>query len=96
MLSQGGRVTCYPGRPICDFAPSDEPMLLPVAALRFTHYTVNAELAFGEDHENCQASIFKLFDALFRAHLHPEELEVRTRTGSATLCCVGLAPFTRC
>ena len=22
--------------------------------------------------------------------------EVRTRTGSATLCCVGLAPFTRC
>ena len=70
-----GRVTCHLGAPISDFAPSDEPMLLLVAALRFTHHTVNAELAFGEDHENCQASIFQLLDALFRGHLHPEELE---------------------
>ena len=39
--------------------PSDEPVLLPVAALRFTHHTVNSELAFREYHENCQESMLE-------------------------------------
>ena len=34
-------------------------MLLPVAALRFTHHTVNSELAFREYHENCQESMLE-------------------------------------
>jgi len=39
--------------------PSDEPVLLPVAALRFTHHTVNSELAFREYRENCQESMLE-------------------------------------
>ena len=31
--------------------------------------------AFGEDHDNLQESIFKLFDSLFRGQLQPDELE---------------------
>ena len=36
---------------------------------------MNASLAFGEDHENHQESIFKLLEQLFRGSLRPEELE---------------------
>ena len=34
-------------------------MLLPVAALCFTHHTVNSELDFKEYHENCQESMLE-------------------------------------
>ena len=40
-------------------SPTNEPILVPVAVLRFTHHTVNGDFAFGEDHENRQESIFK-------------------------------------
>eukprot|EP00929_Paragymnodinium_shiwhaense_P045524 TRINITY_DN23254_c0_g1_i1.p1 TRINITY_DN23254_c0_g1~~TRINITY_DN23254_c0_g1_i1.p1 ORF type:complete len:530 (+),score=85.63 TRINITY_DN23254_c0_g1_i1:73-1662(+) len=72
-------------------ASKDTPQLIPVSALRFTHHTVNASLAFGEDHENRQESIFKLFDSLFRGMLAPEEMEplhvflVETPTGGLGL-----------
>ena len=55
-------------------APVDEPVMVPVAVIRFTHHTVNAELAFGEDHENRQESIFKSVDGLFRGDLQPRDL----------------------
>jgi hypothetical protein len=54
----------------------DEPVLLPVVMLRFTHHTINVGLAFGEDHENRQESIFKLFDTRFRYQLQPNEIEI--------------------
>jgi len=43
-----------------DMTLSDDPFLVPVHALRFTHHSINADLAFGEDHDNRQESIFKL------------------------------------
>eukprot|EP00973_Karenia_brevis_P071331 9907947-Karenia_brevis.AAC.1 len=55
--------------------PSYDAVLVPVAALRFTHSTINSNLAVGEDHDNCLQSIFKLIDALFRGHLEPTEVE---------------------
>ena len=36
-------------------------VLVPVQALRFTHRSVNADFAFGDNHENNQESIVKLF-----------------------------------
>ena len=39
--------------------PIDETELLNVAALRFTHHTVNSELAFREYDENCQESMLE-------------------------------------
>eukprot|EP00435_Cladocopium_sp_Y103_P045057 s253_g12.t2 len=39
---------------------------VPIQALRWTHNGINAQLAFGDDHENAQESIFKLFEQLFR------------------------------
>ncbi|OLP95908.1 hypothetical protein AK812_SmicGene21905 [Symbiodinium microadriaticum] len=63
------------GRSIPAVEPSDEARPLPVLALRFTHKAVNAHFAFGEEHENRQESIFKLFLGLFMGHLKPEELE---------------------
>ncbi|CAE7265100.1 unnamed protein product, partial [Symbiodinium necroappetens] len=62
-------------RSIPALRPSDEAEPLPVLALRFTHHAVNAHFAFGEEHENRQESIFKLFLGLFMGHLKPEELE---------------------
>ena len=62
-------------RTIPNMTPSDEPVMVPVAVLRFTHHSVNADLAFGESHENKQESIFKLVDALFRGHIQPEHIE---------------------
>jgi hypothetical protein len=59
---------------VSTMAPSDEPVMVPVAMILFTHHTVNAELAFGEDHENRQESIFKLADGLFRGHIQPRDL----------------------
>ena len=56
---------------IPDMRHSDDIISVPVGALRFTHHTVNAEMAFGEDHENKQESIFKLIDGLFRGHILP-------------------------
>ena len=50
---------------IPDITPTDDPILLPVSALRFTHHTVNANFAFGDDHNNSQESIFKLFLIFF-------------------------------
>ena len=44
-------------------------ILVSVAALRVTRHSVNADLAFGEGHENRQESIFKMIDGLFRGHL---------------------------
>ena len=55
--------------------PQDEPVLVPVAALRFTHHTTNADFAFGDDHENRQESIFKLFLNYFWNRLKPEDME---------------------
>ena len=54
-------------RKILDANPDGEELVLavPVFMLRFTHYTINAEMSFGDDHENRQESIFKLFDTLF-------------------------------
>ena len=37
-----------------DALSNDEPVQLPVDIQRFTHHTVNADLAFGEDHDNRQ------------------------------------------
>ena len=54
---------------ILSIEPIDDPVLLLVTALRFTHYTVHAELAFGEDHENRQESIFKVIDGQKRWRL---------------------------
>eukprot|EP00435_Cladocopium_sp_Y103_P058701 s678_g20.t1 len=47
---------------------------VPIQALRWTHHGINAQLAFGENHENSQESIFKLFEQLFRQRLTPLEL----------------------
>ncbi|CAE7027349.1 unnamed protein product, partial [Symbiodinium sp. CCMP2456] len=62
-------------RSIPTLRPFDGNRLLPVLALRFTHKAVNAHFAFGEEHENRQESIFKLFLGFFMGHLKPEELE---------------------
>ena len=35
---------------------------------------MNAALAFGEDHENSQEPIFKMFDQLFRCNLKPDDV----------------------
>ena len=59
---------------VSTMAPVDEPVMVPVAVIRFTHHTVKAELAFGEDHENRQESIFKSVDGLFRGDLQPRDL----------------------
>lgn len=48
---------------------------LPVSAIRFTHHSVNAHLAFGEDHDNNQESIFNLFDWLFRGTFAIEDID---------------------
>mmetsp|Transcript_22082 Transcript_22082/g.40576 ORF Transcript_22082/g.40576 Transcript_22082/m.40576 type:complete len:872 (+) Transcript_22082:51-2666(+) len=47
---------------------------VPVHSLRFTHQTVNSDFAFGEDHENSQESIFRLFHMLFTGQLQITEL----------------------
>lgn len=47
---------------------------VPILALRWTHKGINAQLAFGENHENSQEFIFKLFEQLFRQRLTPLEL----------------------
>lgn len=60
---------------IPDITPTDDPVLLPVSALRFTHHTVNANFAFGDDHNNSQESIFKLFLIFFWGRVLPEELD---------------------
>ncbi|CAE7301806.1 unnamed protein product [Symbiodinium sp. CCMP2592] len=62
-------------RSIPSLRPSGQVQHLPVLALRFTHKAVNAHFAFGEEHENRQESIFKLFMGLFMGNLKPEELE---------------------
>ena len=46
-----------------DIDLSDHPVLLLVAILRWTHHTVNADVAFGEEREDRQESIFRLFDS---------------------------------
>ena len=53
---------------------SRRPIRVPVAALRFTHHSVNADLAFGESHGNRQNSILKMIDGLFQDHLQPEDM----------------------
>lgn len=52
----------------------DEPVQVPVLALRFTHRTINADFAFGEDHDNRQESIMKLFFNLFGGRTCPDQL----------------------
>ena len=44
---------------------------VPVQALRWTHRGINAQLAFGDNHEHADESIFKLFEQLFRGNLTP-------------------------
>ena len=39
-----------------------EPVLAPVAVVRFTHHTISSDLAFGDEHENRRKPIFNLFD----------------------------------
>ena len=46
-----------------DIDLSDHPVLLPVAILRWTHHPVNVDLAFGEEREDWQESLFRLFDS---------------------------------
>eukprot|EP00747_Dinoflagellata_sp_TGD_P151309 gnl/TRDRNA2_/TRDRNA2_177203_c1_seq1.p1 gnl/TRDRNA2_/TRDRNA2_177203_c1~~gnl/TRDRNA2_/TRDRNA2_177203_c1_seq1.p1 ORF type:complete len:419 (+),score=87.22 gnl/TRDRNA2_/TRDRNA2_177203_c1_seq1:187-1257(+) len=60
---------------IPDITPTDDPILLPVSALRFTHHTVNANFAFGDDHNNSQELIFKLFLNLFCGKVLREEMD---------------------
>ena len=54
-----------------------EPTLasIPIFALRQTHMFMNASLAFGDNHDNSQESIFKLFDNLFRGRVAPGDME---------------------
>ncbi|CAE7780784.1 unnamed protein product [Symbiodinium sp. CCMP2592] len=54
-----------------------EPALasIPILALRQTHKFMNASLAFGDNHDNSQESIFKLFDNLFRGRVEPGDME---------------------
>eukprot|EP00435_Cladocopium_sp_Y103_P045811 s253_g13.t1 len=47
---------------------------VPIQALRWTHDGINAQLAFGDDHEHAEESIFKLFEQLFRERVTPLEL----------------------
>ena len=47
---------------------------VPVQVLRWTHDTLNAQLAFGTDHEHADESIFKLFEQLFRGRLTPLDI----------------------
>lgn len=79
---------------------SRHPVLIPVSAIRFTHHTVNAAMAFGEEHGNSQESIFKLFDQLFRGNLKPEEVEplhvfAKVIPGEADVPGNGLGLFSR-
>ena len=55
--------------------PQQEVAMVPVAALRFTHHTVNSNLAFGEEHEHHQGSSFKLFLNLFQRQVELDDLE---------------------
>ena len=48
--------------------------VVPVQALRWTHAGINAQLAFGDEHEHAEESIFKLFEQLFRRRLSSLEL----------------------
>ena len=52
-----------------------KPVDVPVFALRFTHRSVNASLAFGEEHGNAQESILKLYVQMFRGRVKPPEIE---------------------
>ena len=47
---------------------------VPVQALRWTHDGINAQLAFGDDHEHADESIFKMFEQLFRGRLTPLDI----------------------
>ena len=47
---------------------------LPVEILRFTHHTINADTAFGDDHDNRQESILKPFDSFFAVCCSPVRL----------------------
>ena len=66
-------------RDIAETQCSDQPTLVPVQALplRFTHHTINSEFAFGENHDNRQGYIFKLFLNCFWGRLEPEQMEER-------------------
>ena len=62
---------------ITDVLPKLKPgmsAVVPVQALRWTHAGINAQLAFGDDHEHAEESIFKLFEQLFRGRLSSLEL----------------------
>ena len=51
------------------------PVMVPLAALRFTHYTINSNLAFGDGHEHSQESISKLFHMLFEERVTLSNVE---------------------
>ena len=60
--------------------------LLAVSKLKYTQKSIKREFA--------DQLLTNYLSDLFT--LETSTSEVRTRTGFATLCCVGLAPFTRC
>ena len=56
-----------------DLRPGME-VTVPIQALRWTHDGINAQLAFGDNHEHPEESIFKLFEQLFRERVTPLDL----------------------
>eukprot|EP00747_Dinoflagellata_sp_TGD_P151320 gnl/TRDRNA2_/TRDRNA2_177203_c1_seq3.p1 gnl/TRDRNA2_/TRDRNA2_177203_c1~~gnl/TRDRNA2_/TRDRNA2_177203_c1_seq3.p1 ORF type:complete len:341 (+),score=24.16 gnl/TRDRNA2_/TRDRNA2_177203_c1_seq3:51-1025(+) len=60
---------------IPDITPTDDPILLPVSAIRLTHHTVNEAFACGDDHNESQESMFKLFLNLLWGRVLPDELD---------------------
>lgn len=56
-----------------DLRPGME-VTVPIQALRWTHDGINAQLAFGDNHEHAEESIFKLFEQLFRERVMPLDL----------------------
>jgi len=53
----------------------EQPVAVPVFAVRFTHAFVNASLAFGDEHGNAQENILKLYEQLFRGRVELSEIE---------------------
>jgi hypothetical protein len=60
---------------LCRLQATSSPVMVPLAALRFTHHTINSNLAFGDDHEHSQESLFKLFHLLFEGSLELSDVE---------------------
>lgn len=58
---------------ICTMVPSDAPVMVPVAVLRFTQHHVNVENSLGDPK---QVSIFDLVEDMFHGRVEPAGLEL--------------------